>query len=238
MRVEGRRRRRRRSVSVCTCICAPTLSKIKPLGLQWRKKAMWKAAGGAKERQRERARARVLPNPRLPPHPGERYTHSVFHAFRRRNRITQRPNLHCRRHRTKPSPSLIAAAAAGRRKFGLRRPMIKARVTSVRITTYNLPVSHHCHRRRRDPRAHTRRRCGRHAWSRTRTHVHATAAAAACRDVACAPSTATRWDLVAVPLTPPSLLFWMTATGAVPIRRTVDEIATAPGRLTATGGSA
>jgi len=63
-----------------------------------------RGVGGERERERERERARVLPNPRLPPHPGERYTHSVFHAFRRRSRITQRPNLHCRRHRTKPSP--------------------------------------------------------------------------------------------------------------------------------------
>lgn len=49
----------------CTCICAPTLSKIKPLGPQWRKNAMWKAGGGGRresygERERARAYCRTL----------------------------------------------------------------------------------------------------------------------------------------------------------------------------------
>lgn len=85
---------------------------------------------------RARARARIAaPSPSTT---SGRGTHSVFHAFRRRNRITRRPSLH-HRCRTKPPPSLIAAATAvatttSRRKFGRRRPMIKVRVT---VLVYN-----------------------------------------------------------------------------------------------------
>lgn len=188
---------------------------------------------------RARARARIAaPSPATT---SGRGTHSVFHAFRRRNRITQRPSLHHRR-RTKPPPSLIATAAAvatttSRRKFGRRRPMIKARVTvlvynyvqSSSIAPLPPPLS-------RPTRTHTSP-----LWPpRVVTHTHAPtrdnrAAAAASRDI-CTVNVRQPLGGTGSQLVTPSSSLLMTASGASIRTATAADDTTAAATTTAAGG--